>query len=117
VTLIRDSELAYIMTRYRQAHDFWHALTGLSQVSIEQELALKAFEYVQFGMPAALISSIVGSFKLSMEERDRLYTIYFPWALRSARNAKCLLSVYYEEKFEMPLAALQSELRLEPFPE
>ena len=29
VRYMTDNELSYVMTRYRQVHDFWHVLTGL----------------------------------------------------------------------------------------
>lgn len=29
VRFIDDPELAYVMLRYRQVHDFWHVLSGL----------------------------------------------------------------------------------------
>lgn len=29
IKYIDDPELAYVMLRYRQVHDFWHVLSGL----------------------------------------------------------------------------------------
>ncbi len=29
VRFVDDPELAYVMQRYRQVHDFWHVLSGL----------------------------------------------------------------------------------------
>ncbi len=46
VSFETDEELAYVMTRYRQVHDFWHVLSGLP-TSVVGELALKCFEFVQ----------------------------------------------------------------------
>ncbi|KAI8814298.1 coenzyme Q biosynthesis protein Coq4-domain-containing protein [Cladochytrium replicatum] len=71
VTLIEDEEIAYIMLRYRQANDFWHALTGLG-ISVEAELGLKWFEFAQAGLPVALLSGIVGPLRLFSDERTRL---------------------------------------------
>lgn len=53
VTLVDDEELAYIMLRYRQVHDFWHVICGLPPTLLG-ELALKWFELVQTGLPVSL---------------------------------------------------------------
>ena len=44
VRFMMDEELAYIMTRYRQIHDFWHVLAELPPTLLG-EIALKAFEF------------------------------------------------------------------------
>ncbi|KAJ3143233.1 Ubiquinone biosynthesis protein [Irineochytrium annulatum] len=85
---IDDPELGYVMTRYRQVHDFWHTLTGLG-VSVEEELALKWLELVQAGMPVALLSSLFGPVRLSAEERRRLFDKLVPWAHVGAAVGGC----------------------------
>lgn len=81
---IDDEELAYVMQRYRQAHDFVHTLTGLG-VTVEEELALKWFEWVQTGLPMNMLSSLVGPFIVPWEARRRLFNVYVPWALQCGR--------------------------------
>ena len=44
VRFMVDEEAAYVMTRYRQVHDFWHVLADLPP-TILGEIALKAFEF------------------------------------------------------------------------
>lgn len=44
----------WIVTRIRQTHDVWHALTGYGP-DVPGELALQAFTYGQLGMPSALL--------------------------------------------------------------
>lgn len=44
VRFINDSDLAYIVARYRQVHDFWHVLCDLPPTETG-ELALKWFEF------------------------------------------------------------------------
>lgn len=46
VRFVDDEELAYVATRYREVHDFWHVLFGCP-TNIGGELALKAVEFVQ----------------------------------------------------------------------
>ena len=47
---IEDEELAYVMSRYREVHDFWHVLSGLPPTELG-EITLKWFEAVQTGLP------------------------------------------------------------------
>ena len=57
-------DLAYVMMRYRQCHDYWHALTGLPP-TVLGELGLKWLELFQTGLPIAALSGTVGSLGLS----------------------------------------------------
>jgi len=47
VKFILDEDLAYIMLRYRQIHDFWHVICGISSVDVSAEIALKWFEWIK----------------------------------------------------------------------
>eukprot|EP00920_Eleutheroschizon_duboscqi_P019868 GHVT01047625.1.p1 GENE.GHVT01047625.1~~GHVT01047625.1.p1 ORF type:complete len:354 (-),score=26.44 GHVT01047625.1:1666-2727(-) len=60
VHFVDDEELAYIMTRYRQLHDFLHVLYGLG-VAIECELALKVVELQQTKLPMTFLASVFGA--------------------------------------------------------
>lgn len=116
VTYVQDPDLAYIMTRYRQNHDFWHALTGLPP-TVLGELGLKWLELVQTGLPVAALSATVGSFRLSEAEKSILWDVYLPWAVRVGREGKFLMNVYYEEEFGVELSVLRDRLRIEAVPE
>mmetsp|Transcript_31430 Transcript_31430/g.92154 ORF Transcript_31430/g.92154 Transcript_31430/m.92154 type:complete len:285 (+) Transcript_31430:104-958(+) len=115
IKFIADPELAYIMLRYRQCHDFWHTLTGLPP-TVLGELALKWLEVIQTGLPVAALSATVGSLRLSAEERRILNEVYLPWAVRVGRNSEYLLNVYYEEEFESDIEELRARLRIEKVP-
>ena len=41
-----DAELAYVLTRMREVHDFWHVLFGC-HTNVFGELAIKGVEFVQ----------------------------------------------------------------------
>jgi len=49
VKYVDDPELAYVMQRYREVHDFVHVLTGLGSTE-EEEIALTWFELLQTGL-------------------------------------------------------------------
>jgi len=109
VQFVEDPELAYVLQRYREVHDFWHVLSGLG-VSVEAELALKWFEMVQTGLPMTTLASLVGPLNLESRKRARLRQEYVPWALKTASEARFLMNVYYEELFDRDLNELRKEL-------
>jgi len=115
VKYISDPELAYIMLRYRQCHDYWHVLTGLPP-TVLGELGLKWLELLQTGLPVAALSATVGSLRLTLEERHVLTNQYLPWAVRTSQQSAYLLNVYYEEEFDTDLELLRERLRIEPAP-
>mmetsp|Transcript_21052 Transcript_21052/g.32123 ORF Transcript_21052/g.32123 Transcript_21052/m.32123 type:complete len:286 (+) Transcript_21052:354-1211(+) len=115
VRYIADPELAYVMLRYRQSHDFWHVLCDLPP-TVLGELALKWVELVQTGLPVAALSATFGPLQLSANDRDVLRTIYLPWALRVGQRAPFLMNVYYEELFQENLDDLRERLMIEPAP-
>lgn len=115
VRYISDPELAYILTRYRQIHDFWHILSGLP-VSILGELGLKRFEWYVTGFPLGFLSSTAGQLRLNSSERDILYKILFPWAQRCAAKADDLIAFRYEDHLNKSLDELRDILRFEKAP-
>lgn len=115
INYIDDPELAYIMLRYRQCHDYWHVLTGLPP-TVLGELGLKWLELLQTGLPVAALSATVGSLRLNDDERTILNEQYLPWAVRMSKQSSYLLNVYYELEFDTPLAELRERLSIEPAP-
>ncbi|CEL94406.1 unnamed protein product [Vitrella brassicaformis CCMP3155] len=61
VKYVDDENLAYVMTRYRQLHDFAHVAFSLN-TSVECEVALKAIEMTQTKLPMTVLSTFVGAF-------------------------------------------------------
>jgi len=109
VRYIDDPELAYIMQRYRECHDFYHVLLGFP-VSVSAELVVKWFELANMGLPVAFLSSFFGPLRLKSDRRRRLVSTYMPWALRAGSTAKPLISVYWERRWSMPIEELREEL-------
>ena len=110
---ISDPELAFVMQRYRQVHDFWHVLCGV-QPTVMGEIALK-FEMVQTELPVATLSAFVGPFRLPPHEFRELWTKYVPWAARCGLEAKFLMNVPYEHLLESDIAELREQLKIVPF--
>lgn len=115
VRYIDDEECAYVMQRYRECHDFYHAVTGLPIVR-EGEVALKAFEFANTLIPMTGLSMFaVGTMK--PQERRRFWTIYLPWALRNGARSREVLNVFWEEELERDVNDLRAELGIERPPD
>ncbi|KAJ1450638.1 ubiquinone biosynthesis protein Coq4 [Pelagophyceae sp. CCMP2097] len=116
VALVDDEELAYVLLRYRQCHDYWHVVCGLPPTLLG-ELALKWFELAHTGLPIAAFSGVFGPpALLTRDERRILATHYLPWALREGGRAVPLLQVRYDEHYHTPLADFRRAICLEAAP-
>lgn len=45
-----------------------------------------------------------------------LATELIPWAIRSGRNANCIMNIYYEQRWEQPVESLREEIGIFPPP-
>ena len=115
VRYIDDEECAYVMQRYRESHDFYHALTGLPTMR-EGEVALKAFEFANTGLPMTGLS-VFSLFTLKPNERKRFWETFGPWALRNGLNADDVINVYWEEELETDVDELRQRLSIEKPPD
>lgn len=111
VEFIDDEECAYVMQRYRECHDFYHALTGLPVV-VEGEIALKAFEFANTLLPMTGLS-LFAITRLKARARTRFWTIYLPWAIRNGIMGKELINIYWEKILEKDIDELRGELGIE----
>ncbi|KAF7543900.1 hypothetical protein G7046_g9906 [Stylonectria norvegica] len=115
VRYIDDEECAYVMQRYRECHDFYHALTGLPIVR-EGEVALKAFEFANTLLPMTGLSMFAAA-TMKPKERQRFWSIYLPWALKNGSRSKDVINVYWEEQLERDVNELRAELGIERPPD
>ena len=115
VKYIDDKECAYVMQRYRESHDFYHALTGLP-VFVEGEVALKAFEFANTLLPMTGLSLFAVT-RMMPSERMRLWNTYLPWAVHNGLRSKEIINVYWEEELERDVDDLRKELGVERPPD
>ena len=108
VHYINDPELAYVMQRYRECHDFYHCICNLP-VNVESELALKYFEFANLGLPMTGIAALFGPIRLTNQKRARLFSEYVPWALKCGGSARSLITVYWEERWEQDIDTMKKE--------
>jgi ubiquinone biosynthesis protein COQ4 len=115
VRYIDDEEEAYVMQRYRECHDFYHAVTGLP-VWVEGELGLKAFEFANTGLPMTGLS-LAAMVRLKPQERSRMLSTFLPWAFANGWKSKDLINVYWEEELETDVTDLRKRLGIEQPPD
>ncbi|KZZ90513.1 ubiquinone biosynthesis protein coq-4 [Moelleriella libera RCEF 2490] len=112
---VDDEECAYVMQRYRECHDFYHAITGLPIVR-EGEVALKAFEWANTLLPMPGLSMLAAA-TMKAPERARFRSIYLPWALRNGARCRDVINVFWEEQLGRDVAELRAELGIEQPPD
>lgn len=115
VRYIDDEECAYVMQRYRECHDFYHALTGLPIVR-EGEVALKAFEFANLLLPMAGLS-MGAVFTLKSQQRKRFWATYLPWALKNGSRSEEVINVFWEEELDRDVDDIRSRLGIERPPD
>lgn len=111
VKFIEDYELAYVMTRYRQIHDFTHCILGL-KTNMLGEVTVKVFEAIQLGMPMCWLGGMFGVLRLGPKHTQAYLDSYLPWILVNAQNSKPLINVYFEKHFNTPIDQLRQSLNL-----
>lgn len=112
VRFINDPECAYVMQRYRECHDLYHAITGLPVV-MEGEVAVKAFEFANTGIPMTGLAALTEPMKLKADQRQRLFDIYIPWPVTNGLRSESLLCVYWEEILERDADEVRQELGID----
>ncbi|XP_078082840.1 ubiquinone biosynthesis protein COQ4 homolog, mitochondrial [Mustelus asterias] len=115
VKFVDDEELAYVIQRYREVHDFMHTLLGMP-TNILSEVAVKWFEAVQTGLPMCILGAVFGPLLLSGRKMQVLATDLIPWAVRCGRAAQCMMNFYYEKRWEQSLESLREEIGIVPSP-
>jgi ubiquinone biosynthesis protein COQ4 len=84
--------------------------------SVLGELALKAVEALQTGMPSAALAAVAGPLRLPRRRRAAYAAVYLPWALRAGSRASDLLCIRYEKHFPEPIDELRTRWRVEAAP-
>jgi ubiquinone biosynthesis protein COQ4 len=97
----------WVVTRIRQTHDVWHALTGYGP-DVEGEVALQAFSYAQLRVPSALLIALVGTVVKVPRAAPKVWRAYV-----RGKKAAFLPVVRFEDHWERPLADVQTELGID----
>lgn len=113
-TEIDDPEIAYLMRRFRQTHDVWHALLGLGTAGHE-EVIIHAFSWGQLRLPVSALVVAFGTLKhIVLERRWLALRRGLAEAYQSGRRAAPLLGVYWEKIWADPIAEVRDRYAIAP---
>ena len=76
--------------------------------TIVGEVLVKWVEALQFRLPMCTGGAIFGPLRFKPKQRDQ-YNALLPWALDQGLNAKFLLNVYYEKRWEQDIDEFRKE--------
>ncbi|KAF7395885.1 hypothetical protein HZH68_009935 [Vespula germanica] len=110
---IDDVEQAYVMQRYREIHDISHAVL-LMPTTMLGEVTVKWVEALQTKLPMCIGGAIFGAARLRARQRKLYLDYYLRWAVNTGNNAKFLLGVYFEERWEQSLQDFHKEMNIVP---
>jgi ubiquinone biosynthesis protein COQ4 len=104
---VDDPDIAYLMRRFRQTHDVWHALLGLG-IAGHEEVLIHAFSYGQLRLPVSALIMVFGTMKhLVLERRWGALRHSMLEAYRAGRGAEPLMPVVWEDLWDRPLAEIR----------
>lgn len=111
---VDDPDMAYLMRRFRQTHDVWHALLGIG-ITGHEEVLIHWFSYGQLRLPVSALIMVFGTMKhLLLERRWDALRHSMMEAYRTGRDAAPLMPVYWEDLWERPLAEVRAAYNLRP---
>ncbi|XP_018333247.1 ubiquinone biosynthesis protein COQ4 homolog, mitochondrial [Agrilus planipennis] len=113
VRFMDDVKLAYVMQRYREVHDLTHAILSMPTHMLG-EVAIKWVEAIQTKLPMCIAGAIFGPVRLRPKQRKNYIEIYLPWAIQTGLESKFLMNIYYEKRWDQPLADLHQEMNIKP---
>ena len=111
---VDDPDLAYLMRRFRQTHDVWHALLGLG-IAGHEEVIVHSFSYGQLRLPVSAMIMFFGTVKhIVLERRWGALRHSMLDAYRAGRAAAPLMAVYWEDLWEAPLETVRVAYNVKP---
>ena len=111
---VDDPDMAYLMRRFRQTHDVWHALLGLG-VEGHEEVLIHWFTFGQLQLPVSALIMVFGTMKhLVLEKRWGALRHSALEAYRAGKEAAPLLAVIWEDQWEDPIDAVRVKYNVHP---
>ncbi len=111
---VDDPDMAYLMRRFRQTHDVWHALLGLG-ITGHEEVIIHWFSFGQLQLPVSAMIMVFGTLKHVLGERRwGALRHSLGEAYREGRDAAPLLAVRWEDLWDQPLADVRARFGLHP---
>ena len=94
---VDDPDMAYLMRRFRQTHDVWHALLGIG-VTGHEEVLMHWFSYGQLRLPVSAMIMVFGTMKhIVLERAGARCATRCSRRIARAATPQPLLPVYWED--------------------
>ncbi len=107
--LVDDPQIAYLMRRFRQTHDVWHALLGVG-IAGHEEVLVHYFSWGQLRLPVSALVIMFGTVKhMVLEARWQTLRYAATDAYRIGKHAAPLIGVFWEELWERPLERVRAD--------
>ncbi|XP_075222197.1 coenzyme Q4 isoform X2 [Lycorma delicatula] len=113
VQFVDDVELAYVMQRYREAHDLIHALL-YQPTNMLGEVTVKWVEAIQNRLPMCIGGALFGAMRLAPKQRVKYVEKNLPWAIKTGMNSEFLLNIYFEKRWEQSIQEIYNEFNITP---
>lgn len=111
---VDDPDIAYLMRRFRQTHDVWHALLGLG-IAGHEEVIIHWFSYGQLRLPVSALIMTFGTMKhIVLEKRWGALRHSMFDAYRAGRDAEPLMPVFWEDLWDQPLDEIRARYNVQP---
>ena len=111
---VDDPVIAYLMRRFRQTHDVWHAVTDLG-VEGHEEVIIHAFSWGQLRLPVSAMVVVFGTLKHIVLERRWGALRHALWeAYAHGRDAAPLLPVWWERMWEDDIDVVRARYNIKP---
>jgi ubiquinone biosynthesis protein COQ4 len=111
---VDDPDIAYLMRRFRQTHDVWHALLGIG-ITGHEEVLIHWFSFGQLRLPVSAMIMFFGSLKhLVLEKRWHAVGHSTMEAYHAGREAAPLMPVYWEDEWDRPLDDVRAAYNIHP---
>ena len=114
VRFVDDPDLAYVLQRYREAHDVVHSVLDMP-TNMVGEVAVKWVEALQTGLPMCAGGALLGPLRFTTKQQ-RQFAVLRPWAVRVGTEAKFLMCAYFEQRWEQQMEDFRREMNIEPPP-
>jgi ubiquinone biosynthesis protein COQ4 len=111
---VDDPDIAYLMRRFRQTHDVWHALLGLG-IAGHEEVVIHSFSWGQLRLPVSAMIMFFGTLKHMVLER-RWGTLRHSMleAYHAGREASPLMGVIWEDVWARPIDEVRASYGVKP---
>lgn len=111
---VDDQDMSYLMRRFRQTHDVWHALLALG-ITPHEEVIIHAFSWGQLRLPVSAMVVAFGSLKhIVLEKRWGALRHSLLESYRAGVDAQQLLPVVWEDHWTDSLDEVRARYGVHP---